>query len=175
VNWDDMALVGRVARPHGIRGHVVVNPDTDFPQERFRPGAELFIRRPDGTIEALAVTSARFYRERPIIGLHGVDDMSAAERLAGAELRVPVERLARLPEGAFYHHDLVGCVVVTLTGTAVGTVKKVEGHVGASRLVVDTPGGDVLVPLAEAICRTIDPRGKRIVIDPPDGLLELNQ
>ena len=103
-----MALVGRIARAHGIRGQVIVNPDTDFPRERFLPGAELFTRTADGRIEPLTITTVRFQQERPVIGIRGVDDMTAAQRLAGSELRVPVDQLARLPEGMFYRHDLIG-------------------------------------------------------------------
>ncbi len=111
-----MALVGRIARAHGIRGQVIVNPETDFPEERFQPGAELFIER-DGRIEALTVTSARFHGERPVIGIDGVETMNDAETLAGRELRVPVERLAALPAGTFYRHDLDRLRVETRDGT----------------------------------------------------------
>jgi 16S rRNA processing protein RimM len=171
--WDEMAVVGWIARAHGLRGQVVVNPETDFPEGRFRPGAELFLNRA-GVVEPLTVTTVRFQRERPVIGFHGVEDIDAASALAGFELRVPVEWLAPLPEGTFYRHDLVGCEVQTGGGEQVGIVRDVEGAMGGSRLVVQTSRGDVLVPLALEICTTIDPRRRRIVIEPPDGLLELN-
>lgn len=171
--WDEMAVVGRIARAHGIRGQVIVNLETDFPEERFQPGAELFVNRA-GMVEPVTVTTVRFHRERPVIGLRGIDDMNAAGELAGVELRVPIECLAPLPPGAFYRHDLVGCQVETREGGPIGIVKDVEGTMGGSRLVVETPGGQVLVPFVVAICTTIDPAGKRIVIDPPEGLLELN-
>src|SRR6185436_2511162 len=61
--WDEMALVGRVARAHGIRGQVIVNPETDFPEERFQPGAELFIER-NGAVEPIRVTTLRYHRHR---------------------------------------------------------------------------------------------------------------
>ena len=168
-----MALVGRIARAHGIRGQVIVNSETDFPEERFRPGAELFVNRA-GVVEPVRVTTVRFHRERPVIGLSGFDDMNAANGLAGSELRVPVDCLAPLPPGAFYRHDLVGCRVETREGGQIGIVTDVEGTMGGSRLVVEAPRGEVLVPFVMAICTTIDPAGKRIVIDPPDGLLEVN-
>jgi 16S rRNA processing protein RimM len=82
--------------------------------------------------------------------------------------------LAALPPGTFYHHDLVGCQVLTTGGDAVGTVEKVEGAFGGSCLVVAGSKGEILIPLATEICRTIDVTGKRIVIDPPDGLLDVN-
>src|SRR5437868_1795982 len=110
-----MALVGWIARAHGIRGQVIVNPETDFPDERFRPGAELFIER-GGRIERLTISTARFHRERPILAIAGIETMNDAEELAGQELRVPIERLAALPSGTFYRHDLIGCRVETRNG-----------------------------------------------------------
>ena len=168
-----MALVGRIARAHGIKGQVIVNPETDFLEERFKPGAELFVSR-GGSVERVTLTTVRFHRDRPVIGIDGVEDMNAASKLAGLELRIPAERLSELPAGSYYRHDLVGCRIETSGGQLVGTVKAVEGNAGGSRLVIDTPGGEVLVPLAVEICTTIDTTGKRIVIEPPAGLLELN-
>ena len=90
---DDLVLVGRVARPHGIRGQVIVNPETDFPEERFRVGevAAASVRR----IAAEAPRDSRrvkFHQGRPIVALDGIETMNDAEALAGAELRVPAGR-----------------------------------------------------------------------------------
>jgi 16S rRNA processing protein RimM len=168
-----MALVGRIARPHGIRGQVIVNPDTDFPEDRFQSGAELFIER-GGLVEPLKVTTARFHRERPVIGIEGVGTVDEAAALAGRELRVPVDRLAALPPDTFYRHDLIGCRVETRDARMVGLVTDVEGSMTGSRLVVEGDGGEVLIPLVAAICTVVDPAAKRILIDPPDGLIEAN-
>ena len=173
MDWDAMAAVGRIARAHGIRGQVVVNPDTDFLDERFRPGATLFTLR-GGAVVALALTTARIQNGRPVIGIAGVETMNDAEAMTGLELRVPVEELAVLPADTFYHHDLVGCQVVTSGGDVVGTVEKVDGTLARSRLVVAGSKGEILIPLVTEICRTIDVAGKRIVIEPPQGLLEVN-
>src|SRR5580765_8913585 len=173
MDWEAMALVGRIARAHGIRGQVIVNPETDFPVERFQPGAELFVER-GGEVEALTVTTARFHRERPVIGIAGVETMNDAEALAGQELRVPVDRLAALPPDTFYRHDLIGCRVDTRDGRTVGLVRDVEGTLTGSRLVVDGADGEVLIPLVAVICTEVDPAAKRIVVDPPEGLLEVN-
>ena len=77
-------------------------------------------------------------------------------------------------EDTFYHHDQVGCQVMTQDGQNVGMVEGVEGTLEGSRLVVSGATGEILIPLVKDICRTIDVAGKRIVIDPPDGLLDLN-
>lgn len=171
--WSAMATVGRIARPHGLRGQVILNVDTDFPEERFRPGAELFVQRA-GHVEPMTVATVRFHRERPVIGFRGIDTIDDAEALAGHELRVPADRLAVLPTGTFYRHDLVGCRVVTTGGAEVGVVTDVEGTLGGSRLVIEGQSGEVLVPFATEICPEVDPAAKRIVIDPPDGLVDLN-
>jgi 16S rRNA processing protein RimM len=173
LKWESMAAVGRIARAHGIRGQVIVNPETDFLERRFRPGSTFFAKRGE-SVEAIVVTTVRFQNGRPVIGLEGVATMNDAEELAGLELRVPVEDLAPLPDGTFYHHDLVGCQVVTDGGDAVGTVEGVEGSVAGSRLVVAGAKGEILIPLVSDICRTIDIQGKKIVIEPPEGLLDLN-
>jgi len=172
-DWGSMAVVGRIARAHGNRGQVIVDADTDFPRERFRPDGELFVQR-GGLVTRLVIADVRFQHERPVLTLAGVATMDDAEGLAGLELRVPVDRLATLPAGMFYRHALVGCRVETAAGEDVGVVRRVDGSLGGSHLVVDGPRGEVLVPLAVDICRVIDPGGKRIVIDPPAGLLELN-
>lgn len=173
-DWNDFALVGRVARAHGIRGQVIVNPETDFIEARFRPGAVVHLCR-GGRVDRLRITTMRVHQGRPIIGLEGVETMTDAETLAGLELRVPAEELEPLPPGVFYRHDLVGCRVETSGGAQVGEVTSVEGEMGSSRLVVRSPGGEVLIPLAEAICVSIDTAARRIVVDPPEGLLDVNR
>lgn len=172
--WEEMVTVGRVARRHGNRGAVIVNPETDFPEARFGPGRVVYVRR-GADIEPLTINGVRVQQGRPIVAFEAVDTMTQAEALAGTELRVPVADLAPLPRGAFYRHDLVGCRVVTVAGEPVGVVAAVEGDLDVSRLVVETPEGEVLVPIAREICVRIDPQAREITIDPPEGLLDLNR
>lgn len=181
-----MALVGRIARPHGNRGHVVVNPETDFPDERFEIG-HVVHAQVAGAVQPLVVTEMRMYRGRVIVGFEGVASIEAAERFRNAELKVSVDDLRALPAGTYYRHDLTGCRVVTVEGQPIGEVSRVDGTLERSWLVIvrraETDEGDghqasvtdeVLVPLTEHICAQIDVNQRQIVIDPPDGLLELN-
>jgi 16S rRNA processing protein RimM len=172
-DWDDMVLVGIIARTHGIRGQVIVNNETDFPESRFKTGATLYARRANGPVEALQITSVRFQQGRPILGLDGFSSIDDAERLAGAELKVPESEQEALPPGSFYHHQLIGCEVITADGDLVGKVTKVEGSGAMSRLVVTSTRREVLIPLTEEFCQ-VDVGAKKIVVTPPQGLLEIN-
>lgn len=168
----DLLLVGRVARAHGNKGQVIVNPETDFAQERFAVGNEMVVEQ-GGRSATRRITAVRFHAGRPIVALDGIETMNDAEALAGAELKMPAAALGPLPANTFYRHDLVGCEVKDTAGRAIGRVTGVEGPMEQSRLVVAGAKGELLVPMAERICVSVDPAAKVIVIDPPDGLLEL--
>lgn len=169
-----MVLVGRVTRPHGLRGHVVVAPDTDFAEERFRTGGVVWLFR-QGEAVPVTLESVRFHGLKPIVRFDGVASISEAEGFVGQELRVPLEALCALPDGAWYHHDIVGCRVDTTDGTPIGQVLRVDGGAAGSVLVVEGPSGEVLIPFVTSICVAIDVPGRSIRVNPPDGLLELNQ
>ena len=171
--WDDMVLVGQIARAHSRFGEVIVNPSTDFPAERFAPGSVLHVLR-EGREEQLTVAAMRMHQGRPLVAFAGVETMSDAEALAGAELRVPEDALTPLSEGAYYVHTLVGCEVVTAAGRRLGVVGAVDGSAGGARLIVGAGRDEIQIPLARDICISIDIERRRIVVDPPEGLLELN-
>ena len=168
-----LLLVGRVARAHGNKGQVIVNPETDFAQERFAVGNELVVEQ-EGRSRTRRITAVRFHDGRPIVGFAGVDTMNDAEALAGAELKMPGTALGALPANTFYRHDLVGCEVQDMAGHAIGRVTGVEGPMEQSRLVVAGAKGELLVPMVEGICVSVDTAARTIIVDPPDGLMDLN-
>jgi 16S rRNA processing protein RimM len=172
MSGDDLLLVGVVARAHGNRGSVIVNPETDFADARFRVGEVLLVGTGE-TRQARRIREVRFHQGRPIVSLEGVDSMNDAEALAGAELRMPVAALGPLPDATYYRHDLVGCEVRDVSGRIVGRVAAVEGPLERSHLVVARERGDAMIPLVDGICVSVDIAERRIVIDPPDGLLDL--
>jgi 16S rRNA processing protein RimM len=180
-NWDDMITVGRVVRPHGRNGQVVVASETDFSADRFKAGervwrlsgdrADPLVIRDSRPFDALRLRSGQ---GRWVVGFQGVDSINAAETLRNSELRLPADALRQLGSQQYYVHDLTGCRVETIDGRVVGQVERVELGTGTPILVVAGAKGEVLVPLAEEICRRVDVPARLIVIDPPPGLLELN-
>jgi 16S rRNA processing protein RimM len=167
----DLVLVGRIARAHGNKGQVIVNPDTDFAGDRFKAG-EVVLVGADATPRT--IREVRFHQGRPVVALEGIETMNDAEALAGLELKVPAGSSEQLPEGTFYHYDLIGCEVRDVSGQAIGQVTSVEGTMEMSRLVVAGARGEILIPLVADICVAIDIGAREIVVDPPEGLLELN-
>ena len=168
----DLLLVGVVARAHGNKGQVIVNPETDFPDERFAVGQVLTIEQGGRTTER-RVASVRFQQGRPVVAFEGVETMNDAEALAGAELKVPAATLPPLPGGTYYRHDLIGCEVRDEAGHVIGKVARVDGPLERSHLVIDGPRGEVMLPLVEEFWVSIDLGGRAIVVRPPLGLMDL--
>jgi 16S rRNA processing protein RimM len=168
---EELLLVGRIARSHGNKGQVIVNPETDFAEERFKAGATVLV---GSAATPRQIVSARFHQGRPVLGLDGIDTIDAADALAGEELKMPLSGMGTLPTGTYYRHDLIGCVVEDTDGRLIGEVANVEGPMEASRLVINAPHGEVLIPLVADICVDVDPAARRIRVAAPRGLIELN-
>lgn len=168
-----MVTVGRIVRPHGRVGHVVVASETDFAEERFRAGETLYVLKGDA-VEPLTIDASREHQGRWVIGLAGVASIDEAEALRDSELRIPESAVKALGPGTYYTYDLVGCDVRVMTGEPVGRVASVDVNAPTPLLVVVADGQEVLVPMTEAICRRIDVAAKIVEIDPPAGLIDLN-
>jgi 16S rRNA processing protein RimM len=169
----DLLLVGRVARAHGNKGQVIVNPESDFAHDRFAVGHELIVEQ-GGRSAPRRITAVRFQDGRPIIALEGVATMNDAEALAGAELKMPASALGALPANTFYRHDLVGCEVADTSGRILGTVTEVQGPSERSLLVVGSGRAEVMIPMVDGIVVSIDSMARQIVVELPEGLIELN-
>src|SRR5688572_8339777 len=141
--WEDMVLVGTVARTQGLRGHLFVNAVTDFVDERFKAGAVVWSRIA-GVVTPLRIESLRIQSGRPVVTFAGYDDVERAEELAGVELRIPESDLQPLADGFWYHYQLVGCEVVTHAGQPVGMVSRVEDGAGGTLLVVKGERSEIL-------------------------------
>ena len=168
-------VVGRVVRAHGISGEVVVEVRTDDPGSRFAPGSALRGRPSRGGPESrYVIDSVREHGGRLLIRLDGVADRNAADSLRGTLFVVDSQDLPPIDDAdEFYDHQLEGLQVVTVTGTAVGTVTEVLHTAAGELLSVRAEGGEVLVPFVSAIVTSVSLAERRIEIDPPEGLLEL--
>jgi 16S rRNA processing protein RimM len=163
-------VVGRIGRPHGLRGEVTVQVTTDDPDERFAPGAVLGTDPPGRG--PLTVTGMRRSGPVLVIGFDGITDRDSAEALRGTTLTIDASALPAPDDPEeFYDHQLVGLAVVDAAGTALGSVVEVWHPPASPVLVVDRPdGSQEFVPFVSAIVPVVDLAGRRLVVDPPDGM-----
>ncbi|MBA2324646.1 MAG: ribosome maturation factor RimM [Pseudonocardiales bacterium] len=166
----DKLVVGRVGRPHGLRGEVVVAVHTDFPDERFAPGTEFEA----SAGQRLRVATIRWHSGTLLLHFDGVVDRSAAADLTGTVLTVVGDDLPLSDDpDEFHDQQLIGLRAELADGTLVGAVREVLHGPGGELLVISRePATDALVPFVRQIVPTIDLAGGRIVLTPPDGLLE---
>jgi 16S rRNA processing protein RimM len=170
---DELVVVARAVRTRGLRGEVVADLLTDFP-ERFEGLERLLAVMPDGRQLPLVLEAHWFQRERIVLKFAGYDSIEAATPLVGCEFAVPESERVELPEDEFYEWELAGCRVETVEGASLGHVREVMRTGGVEVLVVETDeaGRDHLIPMAEEICVEIDIENKLIRVDVPEGLLE---
>lgn len=167
-------VIGRVAKTHGVRGELVVDVRTDDPGQRFAPGTIVRGRAPKGGGEKnYTVTAARPHAGRLLVSLQGVSDRTGGDALRGTLFLIDA---ADVDSGddpdEFYDHELIGLPVTTVDGEAVGEVGDVLHLPGGELLSVTAPSGaEILVPFVSEIVPTVTRDG--IVIDPPDGLLDV--
>jgi 16S rRNA processing protein RimM len=168
----DRIVVARIGAAHGIRGEVRLKSFTEDPLAVRGYGP---LDAEDG--RALTITAARRAAgtspDMLVVSLKGVSSRNEAEALNGLELSVPRERLPQAGEDEFYHADLIGLDAVGKDGAALGTVIAVQNF-GAGDLLEIAPkrGATILVPFTQGAVPEIDIAGKRVVVDPPPGLLD---
>lgn len=168
-------VVGRVVKAHGIRGELVVEPRTDSPEHRFAAGVTLTGWARDGSTTSLTVASARTHGARMLVRFAEAPDRDAAEGLRGYTLRVDTSELEALDDpDEFHDHQLEGLRGELADGTAVGTVTEVVHAPGGELLALATGNATtVLVPFVRQIVTDVDLAGGRVVLDPPEGLLDV--
>jgi 16S rRNA processing protein RimM len=173
---DRFLAVARVVRPQGRRGEVLAEPLTDS-SLRFQGLLRVFLEIPGKPPQSIRVENVWSHKGRVVIKFSGVDSIASASRLKGRHVLILAEERMALPPNHYYLWELQGCRVVTERlgrRVEVGTVTGIEPTGGVDVLHVVTSRGEVLVPLAQAICTKIDTQTKTILIDPPEDLLDLN-
>jgi len=168
----DLVLIARAVRTHGLKGEVVAELLTDFP-ERFEDLDEVVLVSPRGEQKTGSLEDFWFQKDRVVLKLDGYDDIDAAKQLIGYEFAVHESDRVQLEADEFYDWELEGCTV-KVGDQSIGQVRSVMRTGGAEILVVtDESGNERLVPLAASIVVAIDPVAKTILVDPPEGLLDL--
>ena len=171
----DQVLLARVRRARGIRGEVVIESLGSEP-ERFQPGLRVFLAAPadPGPGREAEIERDWLHNGDIVVAFRGVETRNAAEELKGLELRIPESERPPLPEGEHYLSDLVGCIMTGLDGREIGEVAAWHDYGAAPLLEVRRGDKEILVPFTPAIWREVDLANRRIVVELPDGLEDVN-
>lgn len=169
---DDLVAVARAVKTRGLRGEIVADLLTDFP-ERFEGLEELIALSPSGERRTLRLEEHWLHQNRIVFKFAGFDSIEEAGALIGYELAVPEAERVELEEDEFYDWELEGCRVETVEGEQLGRVREILRTGANEVLVVETEAKrEYLIPLAEEICVSVDIEEKLIRVDAPEGLLE---
>jgi 16S rRNA processing protein RimM len=169
---DDLIIVARAVRPRGLKGELVAEVLTDFP-ERFESVSQLTGVGPGGERRQFELESYWFQNDRMVLKFAGFDTVEAAKTLVGYEFGLPEAERVELSKDEFYDWELEGCLVENMLGSALGKVREVMRTGGVELLVVENEEREVFIPMAASIVIEIDITKKKIVVDPPEGLLDL--
>lgn len=157
--------VGRILRPHGVRGELRVEIITDRP-ERLGQHAYFYLAQPDSpeAVQRYPVEKSRRHKKGLLLKLAGCDDRDRADELRGMLVQVPTKEAAPLEEGEYYHFQLIGMRVETESGEWLGRVVKVLETGANDVYIVRGPRGEVLLPAVEHVIRRLDPESKLMVV-----------
>jgi 16S rRNA processing protein RimM len=170
---ESFVIVARAVRPKGLKGEIVAELLTDFP-DRFQRISRFFATSPAGDRISIELERFSFHKDRVILKLVGYDSVESASQLVGYHFVVPESERVELAPDEFYDWELEGCQVETIGGQLVGAVTGVMRTSGANLLMVESESKQSsLIPMVGSILTMIDKERKVITIDPPDGLLEL--
>lgn len=168
---EELVAIAKVVKARGLRGEVVAEILTDYP-ERFDETTDVQALLPGGVRRRLTIENHWFQKDRIVLKFEDVNRVEDAEELRGAEICVPESEAVDLEEGEYFDWELQGCEVATTAGTVLGRVRELMRTGGTELLVVEGSGKEYLIPFADAICPEVDVERKRIVVDPPEGLLD---
>lgn len=168
---EELVAVANIVRTRGLKGEVVADILTDFP-ERFDSLTDVIGVRESGERIELKIEKFWFQNERVIFKIAGYDSIEKAETLRNVEICVPEDEAVELEDDEFFDWELAGCKVETIDGITIGLVRELMRTGGTELLVVEGEAKEFLIPFAEAICVEVDVENKVIKIDPPDGLLD---
>ncbi len=167
----DLVAIAKLVKTRGLRGELVADVLTDFP-ERFDNLEKVFAVKPDGETSELEIEKFWFQKNRIIFKFVGFDSIEASETLRNCEISVAEVETVELEADEFYDWQLQECAVETIEDVKLGKVKEVLRTGGTEVLVVAGEAKEYLIPFAKKICTVVDIENKLIKVDAPEGLLD---
>lgn len=164
----EFITIGKILAPWGVKGKLKVEVITDFP-ERFDTSSKVYINK-----QPLTIDSTEWHKRKVIIKLNTIDSLEDAEKLRGQVVEIDRSQLHQLPEGHYYHFQLIGLEVKTTQGELLGNITEILSTASNDNYVVKGAKGEILIPAVEDVVKSIDLKKGCLVIEPIKGLLSLN-
>ena len=168
----DFVAIGIIEKAHGIKGDVKVRPVTDYPP-RFKSLNKVIVERPAGEIEEFEISKILVRENVVYLNFKGIDTRDEAQSLRGAFINIKKEDILPLEDGRFYHFEILGFVVKTISGEVLGNVEEVLDLPANAVLVVKRENREYLIPVIQNVVKKMDMEREEIIIEPMEGLLEL--
>lgn len=165
----EFITIGQILAPWGVKGKLRVEVITDFPH-RLAPHSQVYVGR-----QPMTIAAAEWQKGKAIIKLDAIDSLEQAEGLRGQALEIHHSQLQSLPEGRYYHFQLIGLEVWTTEGKLLGKVVRILSAQSNDNYVVGGDQGEILIPAIEDVVKAIDLESGRITIEVIEGLLNLNR
>jgi 16S rRNA processing protein RimM len=165
--------IARITRTRGNKGEVLVESFTDYP-DRFDSLEEVWLEFEDGPPKRTKLDFTWEHKGRRILKFDGYDTIGAAQSLVGCFVQIPEGKAVRLPEGTYFDHDLIGCSIENSLGEPLGVVAHILRISGNNQLVVRNRSKEFMIPAVGSICTQISIEKKRIIVDLPEGLMDLD-
>jgi len=171
-------VVGHLNKVHGTKGEIYVWPLSDHPESTFAPGVILYLgdekgEAPDASQGTLTIEAVRSFQRGYLLKVGGITTRTEAERLQGRYVLRPTAELEGLEEGELFYHQLLGMKVVTVAGEEIGNIVEVYELAPVDLLAVRGPGGTRHIPFLKSLIVEVNPEAGTLIIDPPEGLLDL--
>lgn len=165
--------VGKIVNTQGLKGEVRVISKTDFPEERFKKGNQLYLFMPTSqTPIELTVKSHRTHKTFDLLTFDGYENINQVEKLREGVLKVPETQQSVLAENEFYFHEIIDCVVMTTSGEEIGKIKEILTPGANDVWVIKGKNGkEILIPYIKDVVKRVDVKEKTIIIEPMEGLL----
>lgn len=166
----DLILIGKISKPHGIKGFVKIRmlADVDILENL----DTIYLKSAQSSFTPIVIDRVTPQNDRAIIHIQGVDDRNAAAELAGSEIHIPRDALKKLPQGEYYHFELIGLDVKTDSGALIGSVTEILSTGANDVYVVTTAHKEVMIPAIKEVVKKIDIDHKEMIITPMEGLLD---
>jgi 16S rRNA processing protein RimM len=168
---EDLVAIAKLIKTRGLRGEIVADVLTDFP-DRFENLETVLAVKPNGVTSELEIENFWFQKNRIVLKFKDFDSIEAAQTLRDCEICIPETEVVKLEEDEFFDWQLEDCAVETIDGEQIGKVKELLRTGGTEILVVAGAEKEFLIPFAASVCTEVDVENKLIKIDAPEGLLD---